>query len=215
MTLIELEKKYSKNFFKNYKQLIKLYDEIKSSIPISLENKDITKAILLRMKAYYEAQYKIKSFLNKKYAQSASDFFVETIIFYLKLFLEKNNIDIKAFSEKLIKLKGLAIRPDISIWKEDKIVLIIECKTQLGWNRNKWEDDFIKRDLVIKKMFPHAKSFLLIMTSNNWSGIPKEHKKSGKQYFILSNDWLSRIDEDKIDTYIINPIEDLFKYILL
>lgn len=170
---------------------------------------------MLRIKAYYEVQNQIKNFLNKKYAQSASDFFVETILFYLKLFLEKNNTNIEALSEKLIKSKGLSIRPDISIWKEDKVVLIIECKTQFDWNRNKWEDDFIKRDLVIKKMFPHAKSFLLIMTSNNWPGIPKEHKKAGKQYFILSNVWPTQIYEDKIDSYIINPIEDLFKDILL
>lgn len=61
MTLIELEKKYSKNFFNNYKQLIKLYDNIRLNTTISLVDKDITKAILLKMKAYYEMQYKIKN----------------------------------------------------------------------------------------------------------------------------------------------------------
>ena len=41
-----------------------------------------------RMKTYYEANDQIKDFLNKKSVAPGSDFFVETVVFYLKLFLE-------------------------------------------------------------------------------------------------------------------------------
>lgn len=68
---------------------------------------------------------------------TASDFFVEAIIFYLKLILEKNKIDYEVHSERQIRQKRGAIRPDISVWKKDKVIAVLECKAQLGWNRDK------------------------------------------------------------------------------
>jgi len=47
--------------------------------------------------------------------------------------------------KEIIRQKKGNIRPDISVWKNNKVVAIVECKTQLGWNRDKWEEDFKKR----------------------------------------------------------------------
>jgi len=137
MSLIQSEKKYWKTLDDQYKQLHKLYNEINSKIPLSLSKKEITKTILFRIKIYYETQNKIKKFLNKRYLSAASDFFVEAIIFYLKLILEKNKIDYEVHSERQIRQKRGAIRPDISVWKKDKVIAVLECKAQLGWNRDK------------------------------------------------------------------------------
>ena len=215
MSLIEFEKKYWGSLDSQHKQLISLYEEIKSNAPISLEKKEITKAILLRMKAYYDTQSKIKEFLNKRYLSPASDFFVETIVFYLKIIFDIRSVGLEVHSERQIRPKRGAIRPDISIWKNDEVVAIIECKTQLGWNRDKWEQDFKKRESKLKDEFPNAKAFLIVMTSENWSGFPDDNKKVGEQYFTLSSTWPTNISDDKIDSVIMNPIEGLFKKIIL
>lgn len=106
------------------------------------------------------------------------------------------------------------MRPDISIWDNDKVIAIIECKTNLGWNRIKWENDFIAREIKLKNDFPEANAFLLIMTSVNWPGIPKDNKNLGDKYFILSEVWPTRITYENFDSIIINPIEDLFKKLI-
>jgi hypothetical protein len=214
MSLLKFEKKYWKSLDNQRKQLVSLYEKIKSNVSISLEERDITKAILLRMKAYYNTQNKIKEFLNKRYLSAASDFFVEAIAFYLKLIFDKEGIDFEVHSERQIVPRRGAIRPDISVWKNDKVVAIIECKTQLGWNRNKWEEDFKKRESKLKDEFPNAKAFLVVMTSENWSGFPDDNKKVGAQYFTLSSTWPTNISDAKIDSVIMNPIEGLFKKII-
>jgi isocitrate dehydrogenase kinase/phosphatase len=216
MSLLEFEKKYWESLDNQQKQLLSLYEEIKSNASISLKKKDITKAILLRMKAYYDVQDKIKKFLNKRYLPAASDFFVETIVFYLKVILDIEDIGLEVHSERQIRQKKGTIRPDISVWKNDKVVAIIECKTQLGWNRDKWEEDFKKRESKLKDEFPNAKAFLVVMTSKNWPGFPTDNKKVGEQYFTLSSVWPKNILLDKIDDVIMNmnPIEDLFKKII-
>lgn len=214
MSLLKFEKKYWKSLDNQQKQLVSLYGEIKCNASISLKEKDITKAILFRMKAYYDTQNKIKKFLNKRYLSAASDFFVEAIAFYLKLIIDINGINFEVYSERQIKPRRGAIRPDISVWKNDKVVAIIECKTQLGWNRDKWEEDFKKRESKLQDTFPNAKAFLVVMTSENWSGFPDDNKRVGKQYFTLSSTWPTNISEDKIDSVIMNPIEGLFKKII-
>ena len=215
MSLLELEKKYWKSLDNQQKELVRLYERIKADASISLRRKDITKAIILRMKAYYDSQNKIKKFLNKRYRPAASDFFVETIIFYLKLVFEKKDVDFEVHSERQIIPRRGAIRPDISVWKNDKIVAIIESKTQLGWNRTRWEKDFKKRESKLKDKFPHAKAFLVVLTSKNWPGFPDDDKKVGNQYFTLSDTWPTKILDDRIDSIIMNPIEGLFKKIIL
>ena len=210
MSLLDSEKKYWECLSNQHKQLVNLYDEIKSNICISIENREITKAIILRMKAYYETQRMINNFLNKNHLAPGSDFFVETVIFYLKIFFEKNNIDFEVHSERRIRPKRGIIKPDISIWKDNKVIAIIECKTQLGFSRDKWEKDFESRKSKLEK-FSVTKDnvFLLIMTSENGPKTLINSDKIGKQYYILSSKWPEKVTEENIE--IINPIEGLLE----
>lgn len=214
MSLLELETEYCKSFGVQSELLIKLYDEIMSSVGISLEAKEITKAILLRMKAYYTSQEQVKGFLKKRRSQAASDFFVETIAFYMKLILGKNGLDYEVWSERPIGPKRGSIRPDISVWDGDQVVAIIECKTQLGYNRYGWEREFHERESNLKRQFPKANAFLVVMTSENWSGFPNGSKDIGKKYFTLCSTWPASCSDDSLDKVIINPFEDLLNQIL-
>lgn len=113
--------------------------------------------------------------------------------------------------EQLKKKRG-AIRPDISVWKGDEVIAIIECKTQLGWNREKWEEDFLKREINLKEKFPKAKAYLLVMSLENWPGFG-DNCNCGSKYFVLSKYWpgiLSVVQADAIEM----PIEKLFENII-
>ena len=66
----------------------------------------------------------------------------------------------------------------------------------------------------MKNEFPKAKIFLVVMTSANWSGFPDDNKV-GKQYFSLSSKWPTDITEENIIKTIMNPIENLFKIIIM
>ncbi|MBA3922071.1 MAG: hypothetical protein H0X31_10380 [Nostocaceae cyanobacterium] len=69
------------------------------------------------------------------------------------------------------------------------MIAIIECKTQLGWNRGKWEEHFEARKTQLIADFPSAKAYLLVLTNLNWGGFEKEKHQAllGKEYFCLLN----------------------------
>ena len=52
----------------------------------------------------------------------------------------------KFFLKDKLNAIGVILGPDISIWDNDKVIGIIECKTNLGWNRIRREDDFILKE---------------------------------------------------------------------
>lgn len=214
MSIINLEKKYCECMDTQQEMLKKTFQEMKSSSTISLRKRDITKAILFRMKSYYETQDKIKKFLNKRYSPAASDLFVETVVFYLKLFLEMRKLNFEVHSERQIQEKRGSPRPDISIWKKDKVMAIIECKTRFSRNRHTWEMKFREREEKLKDIVSDAEVFLLVMTKDGWPGFEEKDKRVGKQFFTLSEVGPKDITENNISEIILNPIEDLFGQIL-
>ncbi len=214
MTLLELEEKYCRTLKKQYSQLMKLYSNAIEGCSFSLQKKDVTEAIILRMKTYYETHEDIMKFLNKRNVAPGADFFVETVAFYLKLFLEKRKKNIEVHSERKVKPEMGAMKPDISIWKGDELIAIIECKTNLGWNRENWERDFNKRKSRLKKIHPKADAFLLVLTSINWLGFDDSDKRVGKHFFCLSCEGMRRIKKKPIKSIIENPIEKLFSQII-
>jgi len=106
-----------------------------------------------------------------------------------------------------------AMKPDISVWKDDQVIAIVECKTNLGWNRKNWKKDFLKREKDLKKYFPKAKAFLLVLSSKSWSGFPEKDDRVGKQFFALSSECMRKIGVQPLENVIENKIEGLFKEI--
>lgn len=213
MNILKLEENFSKNFIGLSNDLKKLFDEIVKDGKIDLKNNEISKAILIRLKYYYDYQKTIKEILNKRYASPAADFFVETVTFYLKTVFRIYDLPLEVHSERQIKRKRGSIRPDISVWRNNEVVAIIECKTQLGWNRHNWKDNFTEREEKFKKDFPNASAFLIVMTSLNWAGFG-EDKNVGEKYFCLSNVWPTDVDTDKLNGYLLNPIEPIISYFI-
>jgi len=214
MNFTDLEIKHMKEIRRSFGSLKTFYDEAIKIKDIDFKENEISKAILVRMCSWYGLQDNIKSFLNKRYITAGSDFFVETILLYLKIIFKIKNVGLEIHSERKIKKKKGAIRPDISIWKGEEVKAIIECKTQLGWNRYGWKKTFEGRERKLKSEFPNAKAFLVVMTSKNWPGFG-EDENVGKKFFALYDIWPTDVDLNKNpDNYIKNPIEPLIESLI-
>lgn len=212
MTILkDFDQPYRDSIRTTYDQLEKSYATIANSYQFDLTKTEITEAILERLKNYCLTQDLTKNFLNKRYQAPLADYFVETVLFFLRLYLKSQGGHLEAHSERQIRRTRNSIRPDISVWRGDKVVAIIECKTQLGWNRDGWEQDYLLREQKLKAEFPNANSYLLAMTENNWGGF-NNHVLLKSRYFSLldANTWISSYSHSG---QILTPIEGLFQQI--
>ena len=187
-----------------------LYENLRRLGPLPVEGQEITTSILRTLKTYFDVENEVKWFLGKRIRGDAADFFVETLLIYIRAFIETHSLAIEAVSEKSIRAKRGSPRPDISVWQGEQLVAVIECKTNLGWNRHKWERDFIEREDKIHGHFPNATCFLVVLTGINWNGF-KGNPRVGDQYFTLSKVWPSDVDLDHPEDSIGDPVEPLFR----
>ena len=95
--------------------------------------------------------------------------------------------DLKVFSEKNLKLPvGGYRKPDVSIWHDNKIVAVIECKTCLGHRRNDWLADYDKRTVEFKSIgLPPEALILFVETEQTWYGFPQDDARTLKTWFTL------------------------------
>jgi hypothetical protein len=190
------------------------YEQMKLSC--SNSGFDYSQAITNRLRAFYLSQSELKYFLDKKVAQAGSDFFVETILFFLKLFNEVENLSFEIKSEQAIQRKRNALRPDITIWIGSKLIAVIECKTQLGWHRHEWDNHFRFRENKIKESFPDAQVFLVVMSGSNWPGFGDD-PRVGTQLFCLlkSGIWPTFLSADYDENVLETRIEKLFAQLVI
>ena len=208
MVLKDLDQPYRDSIENTILQLKESSKRIENDYLFDLNKNEITVAILERLKSFYKTQQETKTFLNKRYQTAGADFFVETIIFFIQLYLKSKKSDLEVHSERQIRPKKKMIRPDISIWRGNEVVAIIECKTQLGWNRKNWENDFNSREMKLKREFPNAKAFLLVMTGLNWGGFENNENLGTKYFCLLENIWPINYNDT---TQIKTPIEGLIR----
>ncbi len=183
---------------------------------IDLNGKDITCAVLLRMKAYIETQNKIKAILGRRYISPAADFFTETVTHFLKLSLKILLKDqLRVCSEVKLGKERNSLRPDVSVWKGEELVAVIECKTQNGWNRDDWLVDIEKREKVIKESHKNAEFFLVVLSSANWGGFPENDTRVGVNFnvFLKNGESLLRFTSDNTDA-IQHPLEGVINKIV-
>lgn len=212
-SILTLEKEISEVYQKIPKVIELAYNEINNQ---AIGDKEITRSILYRLHTFYHYQYRLNTFYKRVYTPPAADFFTETVLYYLNVFFKIKKLDYEIKSEVAIKRKRGSIRPDISIWKGEDVIAIIECKTQLGYNRHSWQENFLSREQHLKNDFPMAKAFLLVMTARNWENNHgfANYPERGQKYFVLTDRWPSDIDFDVAhQEYIIDCIEPLFEQI--
>ncbi|MBL7711757.1 MAG: hypothetical protein JNL13_04810, partial [Chitinophagaceae bacterium] len=158
-TLKEFDQKYITALEAIPETLAEIKQKISTDYLFDNRTEEVSDALINRLKVYYESNQKIKNILNKGYLSNAADFLVESVLFYLHLYLQKHKSHLQAHSEKDIliekwvdetgKKKKRVIRPDITIMHGKTVYAIIVCKTQLGWKRINWELDFINCSVLL------------------------------------------------------------------
>jgi hypothetical protein len=213
-TFTEADEAYRKAIEAPGRYLLNAFESANSVAEVNLKGKDITQAVLLRLKSFMWCQEQIKNELGKVYSAPAADFFVETICFFLKVALIKLDPTLTVFSEKNIVRRRGSMRPDISIWRGDSLVVAIECKTQLGWNRDGWLSDFEYRENKLSADFPSAKLLLLVMTGCNWGGFGDDIRVAQQFFVLLKEISPNRFEISLQEDLICHPIEILITEIL-
>lgn len=190
------------------------YDRLMSQGPLPLDGTSVTRAVLLRMSAFYEMQKGIDKLIDKRVKTAAADFFVEAVAFFLRAALESCHADAQVSVERKLRPKPHSIRPDISVWRGDNCLACIECKTQLGWTRDRWEVDFLERERRLIEEFAGSSAFLLVLTDLNWPGFGKSSQVGVKYFHLLADAWPTNVDFDDLEGQIGTRIEDLFSRIV-
>lgn len=188
------------------------YVKMKTS-SLSFERHEYSAVLFNRLQAFYHAQEAIKNFLGKRVAQAGSDFFVESVLFLLRLFNETEDLEFEISSELAVQRKRNAIRPDISIWKDGKLLAVVECKTQLGWLRNHWQHHFKERERKLKEIFPESQFLVFVMTGCNWPGFGYQPANPEERQFFcfLKDAWPAHLFGKFDYSLIESPIEDLLQ----
>jgi len=184
-----------------------LLDPSKQDLPV-------TRGILQRVQAYYTLQSQVKKTFNKRVGNDGADFFTETVASFVQASLASRNSSLRVFSEEKLSKKRGKKRPDISVWRGDQPIAVIECKTQMGWSRGTWEKDFLARESLLQEDFPELKVYHVIMTSVNWSGLPKDHPLTGKKWFCLSSHFPGPGSGYSSIQNVLNPVEPMILDIL-
>lgn len=149
------------------------------SYPFDLSKTEITDAIIERMFAFWHFHVgNNKNILGRVINTTAADFFTETCLLFLKCYFEQQQ-GIQVYSEK--KLKPSNLRPDISIWKNDRLVAVIELKVSNGWKGKNMYEHLEYRARQIQEIAPSAYFGVLAY----WNFFDISHSTWNTRYFSL------------------------------
>lgn len=97
------------------------------------------------------------------------------------------HLNITVSSEKNLRLpQGGFRKPDVSLWKNDRLVGVIECKTCLGRRRDDWLDDYDKRVAEFASLGLEKEAvFLMVETEQTWCGFPSTDARTSTAWFTL------------------------------
>ncbi|MBC9812895.1 hypothetical protein H9Y05_10475 [Crocinitomicaceae bacterium CZZ-1] len=155
MNLTEIDDQFTKQ----YKELLDIQYNIKAQLntySFDLNKNEITEAVLNRMGAFWHFNVNNnKDILDRKTNTTAADFFTETCLLFIKSYFE-NKHGLQVTSEKSLVRSRNSIRPDISIWRGEEVVAVIELKVNDGWKRKNMMEHLANREQQIKNCAPNA-----------------------------------------------------------
>lgn len=115
-----------------------------------------------------------------------ADVFTEATNMLVDAIVRGKDPNVKVFSEKNVKLKCGYRKPDVSIWKNDKLIGVVECKTCLGRRRDDWQKDYEKRVSELSELqLTESQVILFVETEQTWQGFPTTDARTLKTWFTL------------------------------
>jgi hypothetical protein len=138
------------------------YDNMEAS-----PDNDWTLLFCERMRAHTNLNDAIKGIANKRVRGSLDHAMTETLAMQMRALLSRKRPDLTVHSEKTIPRKG--VKPDISVWKGEDCIAVVECKVQLGWSRGAVAKDFLAREAKLTGAGVPANNIWHVVASQcNW-----------------------------------------------
>ncbi len=175
-----------------------------------------TKFILAWMRGLGEFQTKYDNLFGRIKRPPKADEFTSAVALCLEQFLASRGLDGRVGCEATTHRARGAKRPDVSVYSHSgQCVATVECKTNFGWNRKKWQDQIEKRTKQLHVSCPGSDFFLCVLTRRNWDYSEFERSPlCGKRWFCLSAVPVGRISDPVADSDILLAIEPMFLDIL-
>jgi hypothetical protein len=179
-------------------------------------NRPVSKLILTWMHRLGEFQTKFGKLFGRKKRPPIADDFTAAVAVCLEQFLAAKGMAGKVHCEETTHPQRGAMRPDISVCSlAGLLVAAVECKTNLGWKRNEWQDHIAKRTQQLRAACPGSAFYLCVLTRSNWDYSEFEScSECGKTWFCLSAVPVGRISDPVADSDVLLPIEPMFLDIL-
>lgn len=159
--------------------------EVLKTYPFDLNGREMTDAILNRMDMLWVFNDGNNKLLGRSKNPSSADYFTETCLFFIKAYLENVDGRFQVASElgvNLVKSRNI-VKPDISIWREGKLVGAIELKTLNDWIRDSWQGHLEGREAQIKSVSNTPDLFFAVIA--HWNFFDEESKVFNTKYFGL------------------------------
>lgn len=172
-------------FTNQYKNLLETQRNVSESLKdyeFDLSGNEMTNAIYERMMAFWYFHVSNCKDLDRHVNTTAADYFTETCLFFLKPCLKQYGL--KVVSEKDIrndKSNTKVIRPDISIWKEEELVAVIELKVSDGWKGKNMISHLEERKISIKNIWPNV----FFGAISFWNCFGDDNKTEDSEYIGL------------------------------
>jgi hypothetical protein len=164
MTVMENLKGVCADYFDAYKSLYKRKQAIFETIQnteIDLEGRAITDLVYAQMVAFWDEMNQTNTLLARHKNTQAAEFFNETVCLYVKAIIESLNPSLKVEAEKPIQKEKTkkSVNPDISIWRDQELIAVIELKVSDGFKGKYLLPHLIEREETIHLHHPKAKFF--------------------------------------------------------
>jgi hypothetical protein len=181
-----------------------------------LAERPATRFILAWMKQLGQFQTKFGNLFGRKKRPAKADDFTAAVAVCLEQFLASRGCVRRVGSEETThRVKG-AKRPDVLVYSlSGPLIVTVECKTALGWNRKGWKAEIEKRTQQMHASCPGSDLYLCVLTRSNWDYSEFEASPHcGQEWFCLSAVPVGSISDPVADSDILLPLEPMFLAIL-
>ena len=144
-------------FCDQYKSLLVTQRGISKELevyPFDLNKDEITQAVRKRMSSFWYFNVNNCKDLGRGVNTVAADFFTETCLFFFKQFFKQQGMEVYSERNILKEVSKKSMRPDISIWKDNDLIAVIELKVSDGWKRAGMLNHLEERKRNIQAIYP-------------------------------------------------------------
>jgi len=196
MLLDELKSKFISKGLTPVDELVDYVEECDRYINDEISLADLQIAMLLYLDKLALRNQALSLMINRSREPQIGDHFTEALNLAFQS-ITKNSLfkglDFNVSSEHNFYLyDNRYLKPDVAGFIGAKPIFMLECKSNLGYDRQNWMDNYIKRQSALAKsgLNPNL-YFLCVLTDSNWNGFSTLDPRTNKQWhtFTKKGSW--------------------------